>query len=1155
MIRIGSESARRTDVARLLRSGASVAALCVMSAAAPAIAQDSGTTAASAQDATAQAPDDQDKSQIVVTGIRNSLANSQNIKKNSDTVVDAITAQDIGALPDRSVTEALQRVPGVAMNRFAGSNDPDHFSVEGSGVVIRGLSFVRSEFNGRDTFSTGVYGQAINFSDVPAELLGSVEVYKNLTAEMIEGGLSGTVNLNTRLPFQNKGFHVSFDAEANIGDMEKKWAPTGSFMISNTWDTDIGRFGVLADLSYSRLYSRSDGISVSNYQTRDNALAVQSNTASTLICRNPAPTSTDTRTLPPSGSACGTGSGAGADGLADNASLLYTPLGGQFRSQDYDRQRRGIELAAQWESNDRRALVTAQFLRSDSTSAWGEHTLEAGPDLSEYNTYPAGCHQNGNGPSSSVRAECRIDGSGNFYFNGNDRGNGFGSTNAVTYPNYSYDANGVFESGYITLPGSGWREAASGSATSRVPTGGMQQSLSRRMVDDENIVDDYGLNFKFNPDDHWQINLDAQYVQAQHDTLDVSVFGSNFADQELDLTGKYPVLINHKPLTLSATWAAPNPALKAATDQQYFTDRQWEFWRAAMDHIEHSTGEEVAFKGDFAYNFNDGSFLKRVKFGARYADRDQAIKYTTYNWGAISEVWSGTNQPLSSAVYMDQAGTAQTSFYNFPNFFRGETPGPIGGFYYNGNLTDNYHSASELFKSLNDIWHLRGATATNRWLPLAERPGTVGGTDFLPSEIQHVSERNAEGYLMVSFGSDDPIFGSVRLDGNIGVRVANTHVDSVGAFTIPTQANLGIQDPYTRPDPLNPGQFNGRCDPTIPPPPAPQVLTPRGGICNLGAAAYAQLQTFANGANFPNTAVNNYTYFLPNLNLKFSVTDNFLIRFAASRAMARPALSDIRNFVTIGTNPNDPSRLQATAGNPFLRPAISDQFDLTAEWYFARVGSLTFDAFYKNIQHFFYQAITPRVIVNNGITEQIDIRGPANYTGSGKVKGFEVAYQQTFDFLPSVFNGLGVSASYTFIDSQGLPNSRLNGGAPVNNAPTGVATNLPLEQLSKHNINIAGFYEKGPVSLRLAYNWRSRFLLTSADVIFPYFPIYNEATGTLDGSVFFSLTKQVKVGVQAQNLTNEVVKTLQQFTTSGLVGPRQYFMADRRFSLIVRGTF
>ena len=95
----------------------------------------------------------------------------------------------------------------------------------------------------------------------------------------------------------------------------------------------------------------------------------------------------------------------------------------------------------------------------------------------------------------------------------------------------------------------------------------------------------------------------------------------------------------------------------------------------------------------------------------------------------------------------------------------------------------------------------------------------------------------------------------------------------------------------------------------------------------------------------------------------------------------------------------------------------------------------------------------------------------------------------------------------------------------------------------------------GPVSLRAAYNWRSRFLLTSSDVIFPYFPIYNDATGQLDASAFYSIRENVKVGIQAVNLTNEVTKTLQQFTVDGLLGDRSYFMNDRRFSFIVRGSF
>jgi len=1133
MIRIGSDSARRSHAGRLLRSGASVLALCVMSAAVPAFAQD---TAASADEV-------QDDNAIVVTGIRGSLANSQNIKRNADTVVDVITAQDIGALPDRSVTEALQRVPGVSMNRFAGSNDPDHFSVEGSGVVVRGLSFVRSEFNGRDTFSTGVNGQSINFADVPAELLGSVEVYKNSTAELIEGGLSGTVNLNSRVPFQNKGFHVSMDAEANYGDMSKKWSPTASILVSNTWDTGIGRLGLLANLSYSQVLSRADGIQIANYQTRDNMLAVEANSGDGSVkrCRNPLPSNTDTQSLPVVNALCGAAQGAGGDGFADFAALRYAPLGGQFRTQDFDRERTGTAFAAQWESLDRRAILTAQFLRSDSTQKWGEHTFESAPDLAEYNTYPYGCRPNGNGPfqvktspgpnddpGSTTRAECPTGG-------------------VLPFQNYSYDSNGVFESGYITLPGSGWRSQDSGS-TWRTPTGGMQQQLSSRMVDDENIVNDYGLNFKFTPDDHWQFNFDAQYVRAQHDTLDMSVFGATFADQELDLTGGVPSVVNHKPLWLSATWSGCTPdagkpagtcspvaRINGENDAQFFRDPGNYFWRAAMDHIEHSVGEEAAFKADVAYNFGDDSFVKRVKFGARYADRDQNIRYTTYNWGVISETWGG-----AGPVWMDNPASAgNIEYYDFPDFFRGQTSAPPGGYFYNKDLIQGYPGASNYIQSLEAIWNNSGA---NLWEPSAQRQGAVPGTDFLASEIQDVSDRVINAYAMLSFGQDD-MFSGIGVSGNIGVRMSDSHVTSDGARNFPFQADIGVGQAYAV-----------RCAPrAVPVPagvPAPPPAVP-GGVCDLGAAGYAQLQTFANGAVFPISAVNNYRYFLPSLNVKLDLSSNLVARFAVSRSMAKPAMQDVRQSFVFGTNQNDPSRLQGSAGNPYLLPATSDQADLTLEWYFARVGSLTLNGFYKNIHNFFYQQVFRETLTNNGVTLQADIRRQTNFAGSGKVKGFEVAYQQTFDFLPWMFSGFGVNANYTFIDSQGLP---------MNRATIGVGTNLatgrlPLEQMSKHNVNFALFYEKGPISLRAAYNWRSRFLLTSSDVIHPFYPIYNDKTGQLDASAFINLTKSVKIGIQGVNLTNEVTKTLQQFTPGGILGPRSYFMNDRRFSFILRGNF
>jgi len=1128
-----------SDLGTALRSGASVLALCALAAATPAFAraqQGAGNlegTAGQAQGSDdAQAPETRisdstdpatstaEGEEIVVTGIRQSLANAQNIKRNADTVVDAITAQDIGALPDRSVTEALQRVPGVAINRFAGSNDPDHFSVEGSGVVVRGLSFVRSEFNGRDTFSTGVYGQAINFSDVPAELLGSVEVYKNATAEMIEGGLSGTVNLNLRLPFDRRGLHGGFDVEVNYSDLAEKYSPVGSFLVSNTWDTDAGTFGLLGAFAYSQVFSRADGIQVTNFQLRNGSIStVNAPGAGNALCRTRLPSDTNTSALPPPNT-CGEAGTGGPDGFADLLGAAYAPLGGQFRTQDYDRERTGLAFAAQWESTDRRALLTAQFLRSHARTQWGEHTFESAPDLSEYNTFPAGCVQNTNAPGGRTRAECPV---GDF-------------------ENYQYDENGVFESGFITLPGTGWRTASSGNPATRVPTGGIQQSLSRRQVDDVNVVQDHGLNFKFAPTERWAINLDAQYVKARHDNLDVSIFGSRFADQELDLTGDIPVVIPHKPLTLAANWAAPNPTMAAQTDEQYFQDPQWTFWRAAMDHTERSRGEEWAFKGDVSYNFEDDiPFLRRVKFGARYSDRDQKIRFTSYNWGVLSEVWSG-----SSPVFMDQFGTDRVEFFEFDNFFRGQTPGPVGGHYYGLDLIEGYGTATDFFKSVAEEWRERGAGAST-WLPLAERPGVVAGTPFLPSEQQDVSEENKAAYVMLSFGQDDPVFGDVTVDGNIGVRYVNTRVDSSGLIGVPTRQALGVATPFAE-----------RCREQVPEgaPPGTPPSRP-GGVCNVGAEGYAQLQQFATGEVAANVAVSKYDYFLPSLNVKFGLTETLIARFAASRALARPALADIRNFVTIGSDASAGFQLTATAGNPFLKPALSDQFDASLEWYFrpGGVGSLTLNGFYKKIHNFFFQDVIEREITSNGVTQSVFVRGPANFEGSGTVKGFELAYQQTYDFLPSFLSGLGVNASYTFISSKGLPNSRLNLGGPAGESPIGVAGNLPLEQLSKHNVNVAAFYEKGPISLRAAYNWRSRFLLTSADVIFPFFPVFNDDTGQLDASIFYSVTPKIKLGVQAVNLTNEVTKTLQQFTTDGLLGPRSYFMNDRRFSFILRGSF
>lgn len=200
----------------------SMLALCVMALSSPSFAQTAATENASATETV---------DEIVVSGMRQSLQNAQDVKRNASTFVDSVSASDIGALPDRSVLEAMQRIPGISIERFAAVDDLDHMSAEGSGAVIRGMTATSSEFNGRDSF-TANSGRGLSFQDVSPEMMAGVDVYKNQQADMVEGGIGGTVSLRTRKPFDQSGMMTAFSAEATYGDLSEETKPTISGLFS-----------------------------------------------------------------------------------------------------------------------------------------------------------------------------------------------------------------------------------------------------------------------------------------------------------------------------------------------------------------------------------------------------------------------------------------------------------------------------------------------------------------------------------------------------------------------------------------------------------------------------------------------------------------------------------------------------------------------------------------------------------------------------------------------------------------------------------------------------------------------------------------------------------------------------------------------------------
>jgi len=266
--------------------------------------------------------------EIVVTGQRASIQSAQDVKKNSNVIVDSIVAEDIGKLPDRSVTEALQRVPGVTINRYDNMGDPEHFAGEGSGVAVRGLSQVRAELNGRDIFSAS-NGRGLSFEDVPAELMYAVDTFKSPSADMIEGGLGGTVNLRTRMPFDAAGQVASVTLKGNYGDQIKETNGEYSGLYSNRWTTDAGEFGFLVDLSTSDLSSRADNVYLRAYIPRTDVV---------------------------------------------NGETVYVPKGADWRRNDFHRTRDGAYVALQWAPNDDTEVYLTGF-RSKHEQRWDENAF------------------------------------------------------------------------------------------------------------------------------------------------------------------------------------------------------------------------------------------------------------------------------------------------------------------------------------------------------------------------------------------------------------------------------------------------------------------------------------------------------------------------------------------------------------------------------------------------------------------------------------------------------------------------------------------------------------------------------------------------------------------------------------------------------------
>ncbi|QJR81652.1 TonB-dependent receptor [Alteromonas pelagimontana] len=284
---------------------------------------------------------------------------------------------------------------------------------------------------------------------------------------------------------------------------------------------------------------------------------------------------------------------------------------------------------------------------------------------------------------------------------------------------------------------------------------------------------------------------------------------------------------------------------------------------------------------------------------------------------------------------------------------------------------------------------------------------------------------------------------------------------------------------------------------------------------------------------------NEYNYFLPTMDFRLNLTDDIIARVAASKTLTRPPLGALSPRTSIGTT--RPGNLQASSGNPDLKPFISKNFDASLEWYYQEGGYITVGYFRKDVQNFLVSTVEDRAFP---ITDSEDLfAGDPIFEVSlvdnveeATVDGVEIGAQYTFSELPGFWSGFGITGNATIVDS--------NAELDVDNT----SQTFALVGLG-NTYNIIGFYDYGPVEARVAWNQRDRFLQTARG--FGGEPTYVEEYSQVDVRVSYDVTETVQVFVEGINVTDEKTKKVGRYDNQIML----YEETGPRYTVGVSATF
>lgn len=524
------------------------------------------------------------------------------------------------------------------------------------------------------------------------------------------------------------------------------------------------------------------------------------------------------------------------------------------------------------------------------------------------------------------------------------------------------------------------------------------------------------------------------------------------------------------------------------------------------------TTKSIYFDVDWDHRFGP---ITSIEAGLKWSDRTKNQQQTNTNYNRF-DVGNGilVGAPLSDF------GSQLT-----PSNFGAALGLPRGGL-------ANGWATYDPVAAFNRVVELIGPDAAPKVIP------AIVNSRILSNEVYG-------GYLQANYELFDQ-----RVVGNFGLRYVKTNVDVAGGASIQ----------------LLTFQFRN----------TPENLAAFGGDQNaLNNYLGMDLQQGSVLDGVPTAASHSYDNWLPSFNANWFIRDDMILRFAASKTMARPPIDQLASRFSFVENQFNAQSF-ANGGNPFLEPFESRNLDLSFEWYFDKSSLLSVAFFDKKLSNFTRQTSelffiedlraafynpdgTPRNPSEFTATPSIENllpfdpnNQPANcfpnreddlgsaagqiaigcdvvafntFTNGdgGYVRGVEVGFQHNFTYLPGLLSGLGIVANYTYSDSK----------TSVEKDSTGNVVQIatPFPQTSLHTFNVTGFYEKDGKLLRLAYNKRSDYLL-NANILGGY-AHYREGFDTLDLSASWQVTPFLQLNFQAQNLLDTVARDYAVYTGFG----------------------